>query len=282
MFHVARLARKYVTVAVSGDGGDELFAGYNSYLVHHKRRHLDILPSWIAPVYHRYVYPSLPARLKGRKLAYNFVLNAADRFVDAMAITCSHEDDSSILSSDFLQSFSACEPAEIARKYYDQAPATDAISRMQYTDVKLYLAGDILTKVDRMSMANSLEIRSPLLDHVLAEQVAQLPLNLKVRNSTRKYLLRRLASKLGVPDSALNRPKQGFCLPLAHWFRSELRSEITTLLLEKRTLERGYFRKVSIERLLREHHRGVRDHSTRLWQLLAFELWHRNFLERRY
>ena len=282
MFHVARMARKYVTVALSGDGGDELFAGYDSYLVQHKRRHLDILPSWIAPVYHRHVYPNLPARLKGRKLAYNFVLNAADRFVDSMAVTHSHEDESSILSSEFLQSISGCERAtEIARKYYDQAPATDPISRMQYTDVKLYLTGDILTKVDRMSMANSLEIRSPLLDHVLAEQVVRLPLNLKVRNRTRKYLLRRLASKLGVPDSALNRPKQGFSLPLAQWLRSELYSDITALLLENRTLDRGYFRKASIERLLREHHRGVKDHSTGLWQLLAFELWHRNFLERR-
>ena len=280
MFHIARMARKYVTVALSGDGGDELLAGYDSYLVQYSRRHLDVLPTWIAPVYHRLVYPHLPAGLKARKLAYNFVLNAAGRFVDSMAVTQSHSEELSILSSDFLRSIADCEPAaETARRYYNRAPAADALSRMQYTDIKMYLTGDVLTKVDRMSMVNSLEIRSPLLDHVFAEEAVRLPANLKVRNGTRKYLLRRLADKLGTPRRALNRPKQGFSMPLRHWMRSELYPEITSLLLEPRTLQRGYFRKAGVERLLKEHQRGDRDHSTALWQLTVFELWHRNFLE---
>jgi asparagine synthase (glutamine-hydrolysing) len=280
-YHVARMARKYVTVALSGDGGDELFAGYDSYLVHYRRRHLDLLPSWIAPAYHRLVYPHLPARVRSRKLAYNFVLNARDRFVNSRAVIQSYDEELSILSPEFLQSISGSEPAaDTARKYYDHAPAKDTVSRMQYTDIKTYLTADVLTKVDRMSMACSLEIRSPLLDHVFAEQAVSLPLNLKIRNGNGKYLLRRLAEKLGVPARALNRPKQGFSLPLTHWMRSELRAEITSILLEARTLQRGYFRRSAVEKLLREHHRGDRDHSAGLWQLLVFELWHRNYMER--
>jgi asparagine synthase (glutamine-hydrolysing) len=280
-YHAARIARRYVTVALSGDGGDELFAGYDSYLVHYRRRHLDLLPSWIAPAYHRLVYPHLPVRVRSRKLAYNFVLNARDRFVNSRAVLQSYDEELSILSPEFRQSIIGFEPAATtARQYYDHAPATDTVSRMQYTDIKTYLTADVLTKVDRMSMACSLEIRSPLLDHVFAEQAVSLPLNLKIRNGTRKYLLRCLAKKLDVPAQALNRPKQGFSLPLTHWMRSELRSEITSILLEARTLQRGYFRRSAVEKLLREHHRGDRDHSASLWQLLVFELWHRNYLER--
>jgi asparagine synthase (glutamine-hydrolysing) len=280
-FHVARMARKHVTVALSGDGGDELFAGYIGYLVQHRRRHLDVLPSWMAPAYHKFVYPHLPTKVRSRRLSYNFPLNARDRFVNSKALLQSYDEDLSILSADFLQSISRLKPAAAtAQSYYDRAPATDSVSRMQYTDVKLYLTADVLTKVDRMSMACSLEIRSPLLDHVFAEQAVSLPLNLKIRNGTQKYLLRRLAERLGVPSQALNRPKQGFALPLSHWLRSELRAEITSLLLESRTLQRGYFRRAGIEKLLREHSRGDRDHSTSLWQLLIFELWHRNYLER--
>ena len=280
-FHVARMARQHVTVALSGDGGDELFAGYSGYLLQYRRRHLDVLPSWVAPTYHKFLYPHLPAKVRSRKLAYNFPLNFRDRFVNSRAMLQSYDEDLSILSTDFLQSISRLKPAAAtAQSYYDRALATDPISRMQYTDLKLYLTADVLTKVDRMSMACSLEIRSPLLDHVFAEQAVSLPLNLKIRNGTQKYLLRRLAENLGVPRETLNRPKQGFALPLSHWLRSELRAEVTALLLESRTLQRGYFRRTGVEKLLREHSRGYRDHSSCLWQLLVFELWHRNYLER--
>jgi asparagine synthase (glutamine-hydrolysing) len=279
-FHVARMARKYVTVALSGDGGDELFAGYDGYRVHHQRRHLDVFPSWFAPAYHKYVYPHIPATLRGRRLVYNFALNARDRFVNSRANLQSYDEELSVLSPEFLQSVSCYEPAaETARTCFDHAPATDTVSRMQYTDIKTYLTADVLTKVDRMSMACSLEVRCPLLDHVFAEQAVSLPLNLKIRNGTQKYLLRRLAENLGVPNQALSRPKQGFSLPLSHWMRSELRAEMTSILLEGRTLQRGYFRRAGIEKLLSEHHRGERDHSAGLWQLLVFELWHRNYLE---
>ncbi len=281
-YHVSRMARQHVTVALSGDGGDELFAGYDSYIAQHRRRHLDLLPGWLAPTYHRFLYPLIPAKLRGRKLVYNFVLNARDRFVSGMATLSSYDSELTVLSSEFLDSVSSAEPpAAIVQRYYDHAPARDMVSRMQYADIKTYLAADVLTKVDRMSMACSLEVRSPLLDQDFVELAARLPIAMKIRKGVRKYLLRRLAEKLGVPRDVLYRPKQGFSLPLAHWMRAELKAQITALLLEPRTLQRGYFRKVAIERMLREHHTGERDHSHALWQLLAFELWHRNYLERR-
>jgi asparagine synthase (glutamine-hydrolysing) len=281
-YHVSRIARQYVTVVLSGDGGDELFAGYDRYLAHHRRRHLDLIPEWIAPAYHKFVYPRIPSKLRSRKLFYNFVLNSRDRFLNGLSILPAYDAELTVLSPEFLNLISQFEcPEEIGRRYYDQAPASDRVSRMQYVDIKTYMTADVLTKVDRMSMACSLEVRCPLLDHVFVELATQLPVSMKIRRSTRKYLLRRLAEKLGVPREALDRPKQGFALPLKSWMRAELKDEITALLLEPRTLQRGYFRRTGIERILIEHHRGERDHSPALWQLLAFELWHRNYLERR-
>jgi asparagine synthase (glutamine-hydrolysing) len=146
-------------------------------------------------------------------------------------------------------------------------------------DSKTYLAGDILTKVDRMSMASSLEVRVPMLDHELMEWVSALPIEWKFRNGTRKYILKKLAERLGIPPVLLHRPKQGFALPLVDWIKNELKEGFLSVLLEPRTLQRGYFRPEAIRTLLSEHLRGRRDRSGLLWRMLAFELWHRNFLE---
>lgn len=281
-YHVSRMARQHVTVVLSGDGGDELFAGYDPYVLYRQRQYFDLIPSFLAPAYHRFVYPRIPSKFRGRKLTHNFVLNSRDRFVSGMAILPIHDEQLTVLTPEFMRLVSANDgPAATVRRYYDTAPASDLVSRMQYTHVKTYLTADVLTKVDRMSMACSLEVRCPLLDHVFVELAATLPLSMKLRGRTRKYILRKLAERLGVPRSVLDRPKQGFALPLKHWMRTELKNEIANLLLEPRTLQRGYFRKPRIEALLQEHHRGERDHSTAIWQLLAFEMWHRNYLEHR-
>jgi asparagine synthase (glutamine-hydrolysing) len=146
--------------------------------------------------------------------------------------------------------------------------------------MKTYLAGDILTKVDRMSMAASLEVRVPILDHLFVEWVTGLPISWKWRDHHRKFIFKKLAERVGIPAAVLHRPKQGFALPLVHWMRNELREEMARVLLEPRTLQRGYFNRQGIETLLHEHFRGRRDQSATLWLLLIFELWHRNFLER--
>ncbi|HEX5423876.1 MAG TPA: asparagine synthase (glutamine-hydrolyzing) [Candidatus Acidoferrales bacterium] len=278
-YHVSRMARQYVTVVLSGDGGDELFAGYDSYWIQYARRYLDLVPRWIGPLYHRFIYPRLPLKLRTRKMAYNFPLGFAERFTYAQSLLASYDDDTTVLSRQFLDAVSRSEPPKaLLRSYFERAPASDVVSRMQYADMKMYLTADVLTKVDRMSMFASLEVRCPLLDHVMVELATRLPLSMKFHGGVRKYLLRRLAEKIGVPRETLYRHKQGFSLPLRHWMRAELKAEVTDLLLEPQTIGRGYFRKSAVERLLREHHRGERDNSMVLWQLLAFELWNRNYL----
>jgi asparagine synthase (glutamine-hydrolysing) len=162
----------------------------------------------------------------------------------------------------------------------DKAPAHDPLSRVLYLDSKTYLPGDILTTVDRMSMATSLEARVPMLDHVFLEWVTALKPQWKMGNGSQKFILKKLAVRLGVPDEVLNRPKQGFALPLGHWMRNELKDLVQSTLRDAQTTNRGYFRASGVKRMLDEHFHGRRDHSARLWRLLMFELWHRNFLEK--
>jgi len=172
------------------------------------------------------------------------------------------------------------DPFRQFERYYDNAPATDYLDRLMYLDTKTYLPADILTKVDRMSMATSLEVRCPILDHEFVEWVAGLPIKYKFRDNTRKFMFKKLAERLGVPPPLLQRRKQGFALPLVHWMRSELKDGLLNILLEPRTLQRGYFKPEAIRNMLDEHFRARRDHAGALWMLLVFELWHRNFLEK--
>ena len=280
---VSQLARQHVTVALSGDGGDELFAGYDRYVVNLRRQRFEVIPSWIGKAYRNHVYPRLPLRVKGRKLAWNITLASRDRYLDGVSFLPALRRERGLFSEDFLaEAERKADPFQQFEQYYDEAPASDQLSRLMYLDTKTYLTGDILAKVDRMSMANSLEMRCPILDHVFVEWVASLPVKYKFRNGTRKFLLKRLAERLGVPSELLHRRKQGFALPLVHWMRNELKDGLVGILLEPRTLQRGYFKQEGVRSLLDEHLRGRRDHSFVLWMLLVFELWHRNFLEARW
>jgi asparagine synthase (glutamine-hydrolysing) len=150
---------------------------------------------------------------------------------------------------------------------------------MLYVDTKTYLPGDILTKVDRMSMATSLEVRVPILDHLFVEWVTGLGSQWKMPGGQQKYIFRKLAERIGVPKAVLERPKQGFALPLRHWLRNEMKDLAMTVLLEPRTMERGYFSPAGVRHLLDEHFSGRRDQSSRIWRLVMLELWHRNFVE---
>jgi asparagine synthase (glutamine-hydrolysing) len=278
---VSQMARQHVTVALSGDGGDELFAGYDRYMVNLKRRRFEVIPSWVGHVYRNHVYPHLPSDVKGRKLAWNITLPARDRYLDGLSFLPVLHRERSLFSDEFVAHARRCtDPLRQFERYYDEAPASDELSRLMYLDTKTYLAGDILTKVDRMSMATSLEMRSPILDHVFVEWVAALPVKYKFRDGTRKFLFKKLAERLGVPGEILRRRKQGFSLPLVHWMRNELKDGLLQGLQEPRTMQRGYFKAESVRVILDEHFRGRRDHSGVLWMMLVFELWHRNFLEK--
>lgn len=280
-YYVSKLARQHVTVALSGDGGDELFAGYDRYAVNLRRGRYGV-PPWLGKLYRSRIYPVLPQNVRGRKFAWNISLSSRERYLDGLSFLPALDRERALFTDDFLVSAARCaDPFDKFRHYYNDSPAHDALSRLLYLDMKTYLTADILAKVDRMSMATSLEMRCPILDHEFIEWVASLPVEYKFRSGTGKYLLKKLAERIGIPSALVNRRKQGFSLPLVHWMRSELKDGLLGILTEPRTLQRGYFRPEAVRALLDEHFRGTRDRAGAIWLLLVFELWHRNFIEAR-
>lgn len=280
-YHVSRLARNHVTVALSGDGGDEIFAGYDRYHRHLERSILDFVPERLGRWYRERVFPRLPIEWPGRRLLYNRTLSPENRYLDSVASLVVEARDRSVFSEEFLEWMDGVpSPFRAFRSHLDEARATDPLSRLQYLDVKTYLPGDILAKVDRMSMLVSLEVRVPLLDHVVVEWVTALAPRWKLRMSESKYILKRLAQKLGVPRHVIHRPKSGFAMPVLHWCRDQLREDVLEILLEPRTLQRGYFSPGALRRLLDDHLSARRDRSEQIWNLVCLELWHRNFLDR--
>ena len=279
-YYVSRMAREHVTVALSGDGGDELFAGYDRYLVAMERRKFDHVPRWLGQLYREQLHERIPAGVYGRNLAWNASLSPRDRYIDGVSYFPALHREKSLFSREFIQSVKSLpDPLKLWQEYFDEAPAADTLSRLMYLDVKTYLTGDILTKVDRMSMATSLEVRVPMLDHEFVEWVASLPVDWKFRTGNRKYILKKLAERLGIPTQLLHRRKQGFQLPLVDWMRSEMKDQFLRVLLEPRTLQRGYFKPEAVRALVDEHARGRRNRSGMLWRMLVLELWHRNFME---
>ena len=276
-YHVSRIARQHVTVALSGDGGDELFAGYDRYPVHLDRMQYERVPSWMGSAFRAFVYPMLGPSFKGRRFLFNASLHGGDRYLDTVGFLTTDRE-RNLFSRDFLATANGIDVLAEVRSFYAKAQGPDRISRLLYLDTKSYLTGDVLTKVDRMSMATSLEVRCPILDHVLIEWVTGLPAKWKYRDGIRKYLLRKLAQRLGVPG--LDRPKQGFAMPLTHWWKSDLRDTLLPILTEPKTLQRGYLNPKAVKQLVEEHLIGRRDYGQELWLLLVFELWHRNFLEK--
>jgi len=216
--------------------------------------------------------------MPARRLSYNVSLPWRDRYIDQISFVPGFERQTSLLSDEFRAAAEG-DPRESMFDYFDKASARDPLSKTLYVDTKTYLPGDILTKVDRMSMLTSLEVRVPILDHVFVEWVTSLPAEWKVRNQRLKYIFRKLAERVGVPREVLYRPKRGFALPIVHWMRNELK-DLVLILLEPKSLQRGYFEPSGVRYILDEHFSGRRDQSHRIWRLLMLELWHRNFLDR--
>ena len=277
---VSRLARQFVKVVLSGDGGDELFAGYDTYQSQMALSRFDWIPRWAGSLYRDAIFPILPQGTRGRRFLYDVSSTWPDRALNAFSFRSDLSGGKSVLSGDLRRlAQNGADPLRVFREYLKRAAKFGRLSQLLYLDTKTYLPADILTKVDRMSMATSLEARVPLLDHPFVEWAASLPENLKLRGKSRKYILRKLARRIGIPAEVIDRPKRGFAMPLTHWIRNELKRDFAQILLEPRTIERGYFDREAVSTLLEEHFRGRRDHANKLWRLLAFELWHRNFLE---
>src|SRR5262249_24538959 len=241
-YHVCRMAREHVTVALAGDGGDELFAGYDRYGAQMRRRQFPSFPPLMGSWYRQHVHPRVPTAWPGRRRLFNVSLPARDRYFDEISVLPVCVREPGLFTSDFAaRAQEQTSPYDRLRGYLEERRAYDPLSEMLYLDARTYLPGDILTKVDRMSMAASLEVRAPLLDHCFAEWAVRLSPRWKIRFGESKYILKRLAEKLGVPRSVLYRRKQGFSLPLVHWFRVKPQPPLLDVLLEPKTLQRGYF-----------------------------------------
>jgi asparagine synthase (glutamine-hydrolysing) len=275
-YFVSKLAREHVKVVLSGDGGDELFAGYTRYAVEQGRAGFARLPRVLRRGLMAPLASQLPHGARGRNFIHNVALDPAERYLDNVS-TFNALGKRALYTPDFRRALAGREPA--AEIFHARAARTDdAVGRLLYLDAKTYLPGDILTKVDRMSMAVSLEARVPLLEHKLVEFVSRMPASLKMRGQESKYVFKRAVRGL-VPDEILDRPKQGFGVPISEWINRELRERVRDTFADARTRSRGLFEPAYVDVLLAEHERGRRDHSTALWALFILELWQRSFAD---
>lgn len=274
-YRVCELAAREVTVVLSGDGGDENLAGYRRY-----GQHLDDLAvkaGMPAPVCSLLagagrIYPDstlIPGKLRRRQGLISMGQDPVASFFDINAIM-KGDLRRSLYSQGFRRRLQGYDAVEVFRQHAANAASDDALSVAQYLDLKTYLPGDILTKVDRASMAHSIEVRVPLLDHELVEWIAGLPVSLKRRDNEGKYLLKKsMESRL--PNDILYRPKKGFAVPLAAWFRGPLRERVRGALNSEALRSTDVFDADALNRLFTEHDKGRRDWSTQLWSVLMFE-----------
>ena len=274
---VSKLAREHVKVVLSGDGGDELFAGYTRYAVERRRGGFERLPRALRRGVMQPLGRGLPHGAWGRNFIHNVALDPLDRYAEEVSVF-TRLNKPALYTAEFRARLGRSDPAAAFLAHASRVRTGEPLDALLYLDSKTYLPGDILTKVDRMSMAASLEARVPLLDHKLIELVGRIPASLKMKGFETKHIFKRAVRGL-VPDEILNRPKQGFGVPVQQWINNELRERIRGTLLEPRTRQRGYTDERYVRRLLDEHERGRRDHATQLWALFMLELWHRTFAD---
>jgi len=282
-YYVSKLARQKVVVALSGDGGDENFAGYEKY-------HLDDIENnlrkRIPLVIRRQFFPFLAGMLaKGNKSlfrkGYTLIHSLGFEADYGYYLTNSEFDDRIwrlLLNDDTKKQIGDYDSFSVTEHYYQKADTDCHLSKILYTDLKTYLPGDILVKVDRMSMANSLEVRAPVLDHKVIEYAASIPAELKFRHGEKKYILKRSCQGI-LPDEILYRKKMGFSVPLADWLRGELRKMAGDFLFGKSAGVNHFFNMKILRSIWGEHQSGQRNYATILWSILMFELWYQEFME---
>jgi asparagine synthase (glutamine-hydrolysing) len=270
---VSRLASQHVTVVLSGDGGDELFGGYDKYLVERSERRFDHLPSALRRAA-AITSGLMPARMRGKNLLRHLSMQGSRRYLDALTLF-RLEEMRGLLQPEAYRLIAHSDGGELESLL--EHAGSDWLSRLQYFDVRRYLPLDILTKVDRMSMAHSIEARVPLLDHVLAEFAATIPADMTLKGTTTKHIFKKAMRGL-LPAGILERRKQGFAVPLGRWFRGPLRGYVHELLLSDVCRRRGVLNPSYVTRLLARHDSG-RDFDLHLWTLVSFELWCRTFMD---
>jgi asparagine synthase (glutamine-hydrolysing) len=275
-YRVCELARKHVTVALSGDGGDENFAGYRRYRWHaYEERVRSLLPAAMRRPLFGFLgaaYPKLdwaPKPLRAKTTFQALARDSLEGFLDSVSVvSAAHR--RQLFSADFRQSLAGYDAIEVFHRHAERSPAKDPLSLVQYLDLKTYLPGDILTKVDRASMAHSLEVRVPILDHTFTEWASGLSPDWKLKGREGKYIFKE-AMRPYLPDDVLFREKMGFAVPLASWFRGPLRERIRGLMEAPGLRETGLFDNRRIDTLVSQHQSGLNDHSAIIWSLVMFE-----------
>ena len=277
-YMVSKLAREHVKVVLSGDGGDEVFGGYTRYALDRRRSGFANLPRVLRHGLMRPLSRRLPHGAWGRNYLHHISSEPLDRYIEDISIY-TKLNKPRLYTDGFRRQVEESEAGSRFREIAQRARSGDPLDALLYLDSKTYLPGDILTKVDRMSMAVSLEARVPLLDHKLIEFVStRIPASMKMKGLETKHIFKRAVRDL-VPAEILDRPKQGFGVPIEQWINKQLRDRVRETLTESRTTERGYIEKHYVNILLDEHARGRRDHGRELWSLFMLELWHRTFVD---
>jgi len=273
-YMVSKLAAEHVKVVLSGDGGDELFAGYDKYVVEGRERVREQIPRALRKTAGA-VGAMMPFGMTGRRFLRHLALEGPDRYFDAS--TMFHTDEMRrLFRSEALVQIARHDAWATARAEWRE-PDGDWLAAAQYDDINRYLPLDILTKVDRMTMAHSIEARPPLLDHKFVEFAATIPARFRLQGGDTKHIFKKAMRGI-LPDSIIDRQKHGFAVPLARWFRNDLDTFARDVLLSPTCRERGIFDTRAVEHLFRLHTRG-RDLDLQLWTMLSFELWCRRFLD---
>ena len=283
-YRVCQLARKHVTVALSGDGGDETFGGYRRYRMHlMEDRMRSVLPVGLRqPLFGLLgrVYPKAdwaPRVLRAKTTFEGMARSPVEAYFHSVSILRGPMREA-LFSEAFKRQRAGYGAIEVFNRHAAQAGTDDPLALIQYLDLKTYLVGDINTKVDRASMAHSLEVREPLMDHPLVEWAATLPSNLKIRGNEGKYLLKK-ALEPRLPNDVLYRPKMGFAVPLARWFRGPLKQRVRDAVLGERLAATGWFNRPYLQKLVQDHQSGHSDYSAPLWTLLMFEAFLRKVVD---
>ena len=281
-FLLAQFVRKHVTVALGGDGGDELFAGYPMYYAHTLAAKYNAIPSFVRSGLIEPVVNALPVSTDNMSFDYK-----AKRFVRSAKYddVSRHHGWFGSFSIDqheklFTKDFLAQTDADIYRGVRELVDASDAkniIERAQYADISYYLAEDILTKVDRAAMAVSLETRAPFLDPRVGQFAASIPVEYKLKGKSGKVILKEAMKDL-LPHDILHRPKKGFGIPIAEWLKGRLNGLMHEMLSPERLNKQGLFNLDYVQKLIKEHETGAASHHKELWTLLVFQLWYRRFL----
>jgi len=278
------MTREHVTVALSGDGGDEAFAGYEKYMAMRFFSYLNRLPGHGRQLLTKLseILPEQPQKRNLLRKFKRFLRTSSGNFTtDYLGLMTLFDDASkkSLYSPDFVHSLNGYSPADrFLNSLLERESSLHWIDRISRTDYESYLPNDLLVKIDIASMAHSLELRSPFLDHKFVEFSASLPPKLKLNGTTTKYLLKRALAKI-LPHDLLFRKKMGFGVPLHHWFRGPLQNFARETLLSEKSLRRHYFKPERVRQLLSEHAASKKDHAYKIWNLLILEIWHQVFVD---